>query len=53
MLSQENGAIFTFDDDSEAGSSSRIERLAGAIEPGNIAFFNLSWSGQNTLPAGS
>jgi len=39
MVPQENGAIFTFDDDAEAGSSSRIERLAGAIEPGKDSRF--------------
>jgi len=36
MLSQEDGTIFTPDHDSEAGSSSGIDRFAGAIEPGKI-----------------
>ena len=33
-LSQENTAIFILDDDSKAGGSSWIDRLAGTIEPG-------------------
>jgi hypothetical protein len=36
MVSQENGAIYTFDDDSKAGRSSGIDRFAGAIEPGKV-----------------
>jgi hypothetical protein len=39
MISQENGPIFALNDDTEAGSSSRIERLAGAIEPGKDSWF--------------
>jgi hypothetical protein len=33
---EEDGTIVVFDHDSEAGSSSRIDRLAGAIEPGKV-----------------
>ena len=36
VLSQENGAVFTFDDDSEAGSASGIDGFAGAIEPSKV-----------------
>ena len=43
MIPQENGAIFTFDDDSEADSSSQIYRFAGAIEPGKV-FIHAAWS---------
>ena len=39
MVPQENGAVFTFDDDSEAGSSSRIDRFAGSIESGKELWF--------------
>jgi len=39
MLSQENGAIFTFDQDTEAGSPTRIDRFAGSIEPGKDSVF--------------
>jgi hypothetical protein len=39
MLSQENGAIFTLDHDSEAGGSSWIDGLAGSIEPGKDSWF--------------
>jgi hypothetical protein len=39
VVLQENDPIFTFDHDTEAGSSSRIERLAGAIEPGKDSWF--------------
>jgi hypothetical protein len=39
MVSQENGAIYTFDHDTEAGSPSGIDRLTGAIEPGKDSWF--------------
>ena len=49
---REDGAILVFDDGPERRSSPGIERLTGSIEPGKIAFFNLSWSRRHIPPAG-
>jgi hypothetical protein len=39
MVPQENGPIFTFDHDTEAGSASGIDGLTGAVEPGKDSWF--------------
>jgi hypothetical protein len=52
MVPQENGAVFTFDDDSEAGSSSRIDRFAGSIESGKVFIHAACSAGKRTGKAG-